>query len=170
VAGIGHRIKSKDNRDKRVELLQNYAREVGWIWQQLTLKWPMITYRNTSIDSTWTQLCSYIPSAVFPQHQIPWLCRERGGLHPSEERQLDSECWWMYRCALPGSASIQRGFHKEGGGPDCGDRWVSRLYNAGFLILSAWQSKHVHLKVTSMPCLSLRAPSAWWVTPWTRGG
>lgn len=28
VAGIGHRIKSKDNRDKRVELLQNYAREV----------------------------------------------------------------------------------------------------------------------------------------------
>lgn len=29
VAGIGHRIKSKDNRDKRVELLQNYARKVG---------------------------------------------------------------------------------------------------------------------------------------------
>lgn len=26
VPGIGHRIKSKDNRDKRVELLQNYAR------------------------------------------------------------------------------------------------------------------------------------------------
>ena len=26
--GIGHRIKSKDNRDKRVELLQNYARRV----------------------------------------------------------------------------------------------------------------------------------------------
>jgi ATP citrate (pro-S)-lyase len=29
VPGIGHRIKSKDNRDKRVELLQNYARKVG---------------------------------------------------------------------------------------------------------------------------------------------
>lgn len=29
VAGIGHRIKSKDNRDKRVELLQQYARKVG---------------------------------------------------------------------------------------------------------------------------------------------
>ena len=28
VPGIGHRIKSKDNRDKRVELLQNYARKV----------------------------------------------------------------------------------------------------------------------------------------------
>ncbi len=28
VAGIGHRIKSKDNRDKRVELLQQYARKV----------------------------------------------------------------------------------------------------------------------------------------------
>ncbi|BDA50082.1 ATP-citrate synthase beta chain protein 1 [Coccomyxa sp. Obi] len=27
VAGIGHRIKSKDNRDKRVELLQKYARK-----------------------------------------------------------------------------------------------------------------------------------------------
>ncbi|KAG2501102.1 hypothetical protein HYH03_000920 [Edaphochlamys debaryana] len=27
VSGIGHRIKSKDNRDKRVELLQNYARK-----------------------------------------------------------------------------------------------------------------------------------------------
>lgn len=27
VPGIGHRIKSKDNRDKRVELLQDYARE-----------------------------------------------------------------------------------------------------------------------------------------------
>ncbi|KIZ05638.1 ATP citrate (pro-S)-lyase [Monoraphidium neglectum] len=27
VPGIGHRIKSKDNRDKRVELLQNYARK-----------------------------------------------------------------------------------------------------------------------------------------------
>eukprot|EP00198_Chlamydomonas_reinhardtii_P012618 XP_001701955.1 ATP citrate lyase, subunit B [Chlamydomonas reinhardtii] len=27
VAGIGHRIKSKDNRDKRVELLQQYARK-----------------------------------------------------------------------------------------------------------------------------------------------
>ena len=26
VPGIGHRIKSKDNRDKRVELLQEYAR------------------------------------------------------------------------------------------------------------------------------------------------
>lgn len=25
VSGIGHRIKSKDNRDKRVELLQKYA-------------------------------------------------------------------------------------------------------------------------------------------------
>lgn len=34
VPGIGHRIKSKDNRDKRVELLQEYARKVclvqGW--------------------------------------------------------------------------------------------------------------------------------------------
>lgn len=29
VPGIGHRIKSKDNRDKRVELLQQYARKVG---------------------------------------------------------------------------------------------------------------------------------------------
>ncbi len=29
VSGIGHRIKSKDNRDKRVELLQNYARKVS---------------------------------------------------------------------------------------------------------------------------------------------
>ena len=28
VPGIGHRIKSKDNRDKRVELLQKYARKV----------------------------------------------------------------------------------------------------------------------------------------------
>lgn len=28
VAGIGHRIKNKDNRDKRVELLQKYASEV----------------------------------------------------------------------------------------------------------------------------------------------
>jgi citrate synthase len=28
VPGIGHRIKSKDNRDKRVELLQNYAQKV----------------------------------------------------------------------------------------------------------------------------------------------
>jgi citrate synthase len=28
VPGIGHRIKSKDNRDKRVELLQDYARKV----------------------------------------------------------------------------------------------------------------------------------------------
>ena len=28
VAGIGHRIKSKDNRDKRVELMQDYARKV----------------------------------------------------------------------------------------------------------------------------------------------
>lgn len=28
VPGIGHRIKSKDNRDKRVELLQNYANKV----------------------------------------------------------------------------------------------------------------------------------------------
>lgn len=27
VPGIGHRIKSKDNRDKRVELLQRYARK-----------------------------------------------------------------------------------------------------------------------------------------------
>lgn len=27
VSGIGHRIKSKDNRDKRVELLQNYAKK-----------------------------------------------------------------------------------------------------------------------------------------------
>lgn len=27
VPGIGHRIKNKDNRDKRVELLQNYARQ-----------------------------------------------------------------------------------------------------------------------------------------------
>jgi len=27
VAGIGHRIKNKDNRDKRVELLQKYASE-----------------------------------------------------------------------------------------------------------------------------------------------
>lgn len=27
VPGIGHRIKSKDNRDARVELLQVYARE-----------------------------------------------------------------------------------------------------------------------------------------------
>ncbi|GAX72929.1 hypothetical protein CEUSTIGMA_g384.t1 [Chlamydomonas eustigma] len=27
VSGIGHRIKSKDNRDKRVELMQNYAKE-----------------------------------------------------------------------------------------------------------------------------------------------
>jgi ATP citrate (pro-S)-lyase len=26
VPGIGHRIKSKDNRDKRVQLLQEYAR------------------------------------------------------------------------------------------------------------------------------------------------
>lgn len=29
VPGIGHRIKSKDNRDKRVELLQKYARRVS---------------------------------------------------------------------------------------------------------------------------------------------
>jgi ATP citrate (pro-S)-lyase len=29
VPGIGHRIKSKDNRDKRVELLSKYARRVG---------------------------------------------------------------------------------------------------------------------------------------------
>jgi ATP citrate (pro-S)-lyase len=29
VPGIGHRIKSKDNRDKRVALLQEYARKVG---------------------------------------------------------------------------------------------------------------------------------------------
>jgi len=29
VPGIGHRIKSKDNRDARVELLQRYARKVG---------------------------------------------------------------------------------------------------------------------------------------------
>jgi hypothetical protein len=29
VPGIGHRIKSKDNRDKRVELLQHYARRCG---------------------------------------------------------------------------------------------------------------------------------------------
>lgn len=29
VPGIGHRIKSKDNRDKRVELLQKYSRRVG---------------------------------------------------------------------------------------------------------------------------------------------
>ena len=29
VPGIGHRIKSKDNRDMRVELLQNYAKKVG---------------------------------------------------------------------------------------------------------------------------------------------
>ena len=28
VPGIGHRIKSKDNRDKRVELLQEYSRKV----------------------------------------------------------------------------------------------------------------------------------------------
>ncbi len=28
VPGIGHRIKSKDNRDKRVQLLQEYARKV----------------------------------------------------------------------------------------------------------------------------------------------
>jgi hypothetical protein len=28
VSGIGHRIKSKDNRDARVELLQQYARKV----------------------------------------------------------------------------------------------------------------------------------------------
>lgn len=28
VPGIGHRIKSKDNRDARVELLQQYARKV----------------------------------------------------------------------------------------------------------------------------------------------
>lgn len=27
VPGIGHRIKSRDNRDKRVELLQRYARK-----------------------------------------------------------------------------------------------------------------------------------------------
>jgi hypothetical protein len=31
VPGIGHRIKSKDNRDKRVELLQNYARRCAAI-------------------------------------------------------------------------------------------------------------------------------------------
>jgi ATP citrate (pro-S)-lyase len=29
VPGIGHRIKSKDNRDARVELLQRYARKVS---------------------------------------------------------------------------------------------------------------------------------------------
>jgi ATP citrate (pro-S)-lyase len=29
VPGIGHRIKSKDNRDMRVELLQNYAKKVS---------------------------------------------------------------------------------------------------------------------------------------------
>jgi ATP citrate (pro-S)-lyase len=29
VPGIGHRIKSKDNRDKRVELLSKYARRVS---------------------------------------------------------------------------------------------------------------------------------------------
>ncbi len=40
VPGIGHRIKSKDNRDKRVELLQQYARKVrqpadtGQTWQR----------------------------------------------------------------------------------------------------------------------------------------
>lgn len=31
VSGIGHRIKSKDNRDARVELLQQYARKVRGI-------------------------------------------------------------------------------------------------------------------------------------------
>jgi len=31
VPGIGHRIKSKDNRDKRVELLQKYAKKGGAI-------------------------------------------------------------------------------------------------------------------------------------------
>lgn len=31
VSGIGHRIKSKDNRDARVELLQQYARKVGML-------------------------------------------------------------------------------------------------------------------------------------------
>ena len=34
VPGIGHRIKSKDNRDKRVELLQNYAKKVGGMGEE----------------------------------------------------------------------------------------------------------------------------------------
>ncbi|PNH00823.1 ATP-citrate synthase beta chain protein 2 [Tetrabaena socialis] len=37
VSGIGHRIKSKDNRDKRVELLQNYARKPAASFQTLTV-------------------------------------------------------------------------------------------------------------------------------------
>jgi citrate synthase len=36
VPGIGHRIKSKDNRDARVELLQQYARKVSrFCWSVL---------------------------------------------------------------------------------------------------------------------------------------
>lgn len=32
VPGIGHRIKSKDNRDKRVELLQRWGVGLGVVW------------------------------------------------------------------------------------------------------------------------------------------
>lgn len=51
---------------------------------------------------------------ILPQHQVPGLCCQSGGVHSAESCQPGAECGWLHWHPIPGLASFLFSIHRGG--------------------------------------------------------